>query len=375
MRVCSENINIFLKRLYGYAYEILEKEMGLKINRTRFTYGNYNYPFTLVAFEGCSIGYFNSSYYQIGINRKLMFTSKIPIIKNVLRHELAHFITYINHGNIDSDHGYLFKQTCDAFRFDETVKTATINIELENEAIEGDLESEKIITKIKKLMMLSQSSNSHEAELATIKANQLLLKHNLESLELNKDNVAKNLLDEEICIKEVVSAPKRVGKHKAITDILKTFFVSPVICHSRDRGFYLEVVGKRQNVEMAEYVAQFLDVELEKLWIKAQKNLSGYSKGAGAKNSFMLGIANGYVEKINKAQNEIADSKTLVIFKEELREQLRFAYGRLGNARSSASSTNSFTRELGRDYGHNLNIHIPLNGGRGKDESVRLLSH
>ena len=55
-----------------------------------------------------------------------------------------------------------------------------------------------------------------------------------------------------------------------IAIILETFFVNPVYRRAGD-FIYLEILGNAVNIEIAEYVADVLHYELEKLWKQAQQ--------------------------------------------------------------------------------------------------------
>ena len=57
------------------------------------------------------------------------------------------------------------------------------------------------------------------------------------------------------------------------------------------------------NIEIADYVAGFLIEELENRWDHAKKQHVGL-KGMVAKNSFLLGIAKGYCNKINALKRD-----------------------------------------------------------------------
>jgi hypothetical protein len=221
-----------------------------------------------------------------------------------------------------------------------------MDLSSENDAFEGDLASEKIISKIKKLINLSSSGNEHEARLATIKANQLLLKHNLESLPDSEN-------EEEVCVLRVLEDKRNSAKYHAIYEILQTFFVQPVFNYGKEK-FYLEVIGPRINVELAAYVANFLDNELEILWKKVKdENLL---KGKSAKNSFMKGLAEGYVAKIKDAQNEFTTKNSLVKLNANLKKYIALTYGRLAKGSTSKGKNCATSRGHGREVGKNLSI-------------------
>lgn len=352
MFLYSKTILSFISRLKKDTRLILQNEMGLKTNRSRFEFNRYLVPFHIVVFEkGDTLGFFDHHTFQIGIHKNLMYTAKTDVIKNILRHELAHLMNYLINGKNVDEHGTHYREICKKYSWDKEVYQAKANVELENSKIEGDIPSEKIIAKVKKLLNLASSSNSHEAELATIKANQLLIKHNLNKLQTSP---LLNNEEEITYVKRVITAKKNSAKYQTIYEILKTFFVAPVFNYGKGL-FYLEVTGSKVNVELAEYVAKFLDLELERLYKDAQKNNPNL-KGITKKNSFMRGIAKGYIEKINQGQKEIVTSKELVLLRKNLQEQVKMVYSRLGHNSSSTGGHCMNSSNIGQEAGKNLNI-------------------
>ena len=211
----------------------------------------------------------------------------------------------------------------------------------ENEKIEMDLPSDRLIEKVKKLLSLAKSSNPHEAELATIKANNLILAHNLEKVDHKPDEFTY--------LKKVLYGKKSTGKIRAIYEILKEFFVFPVFNYGLE-GFYLEVIGNKENVEVADYVANFLNLELEKIWQHQQL------KGVSQKNSFMDGLAEGYIKKIKLEKELRFPENSLIKVEEELNQQVGLVYPRLTRRGSSQGFNCEKAKNLGRKEGENLNI-------------------
>jgi hypothetical protein len=254
-----------------------------------------------------------------------MFEAKTQIIKDILRHEFAHYLTYIEYPHVSKPHGEEFKSVCRKLGWDQSISKAHINIESANDKIEGDLKSEKIITKIKALLKLAQSENVHEAQLATLKANQLLIKYNIENLE-SEDN------DQVIYVQTVLSVKRKNAKLNAIYDILKHFLVKPILIYGKNQ-VSLEVSGDKSNIELAEYVATFLDSELEHLW----KNRTSDLKGLKAKNSFFSGIAKGYDEKMQGLKENLQshEQKALVRIDNQLNINLNTIYKRLSFVNSN----------------------------------------
>ena len=84
----------------------------------------------------------------------------------------------------------------------------------------------------------------------------------------------------------------------AIAAILATFFVS--IVYNRGKEFiYLEILGSPVNAEIAEYVANVLQGELDRLWKDTPL------QGAVARNSFFRGLAKGYCQRSRRSRGSI----------------------------------------------------------------------
>lgn len=434
MLVYSETIKAFLNRTREYLKEIIESELKFKATRTGLIFRRrnglqYYIHIKLAVFEhsntnrdndnvyygfdkGKVLAYFDSSCNQIVFNRLLIYSAKTSVLKDIIRHELAHLLTHLYYGpedyakedygqmasgsgpaadrrsgqSVNRDfkaHGQEFREVCRLFGWDsEIITRATTNIELENEIIQGDLESEKVIAKVKKLLALASSSNKHEAELATLRANQLLLKHNLEATAVNNSgstSSARNICEggagarteslkdrEEFAyVDRVLFARRNSAKLHAIFSILRTFLVYPVFSYTNE-GVFIEVTGSKTNVELAQYVTNFLDRELEFLWEKAREE-NPHIKGMRAKNSFMLGIGDGYKARIEgerKKEYTAIEQKALVVISNNLKEKVNLVYGRLGSCRSSGM-TDHESRSLGVEAGHRLSINAGVTGNSG----------
>lgn len=343
----------FIQKTEIFLKEILTKS-GIKVNKSRFEFNRHLYPINVVIFEGRELGHFNASYYQIGLNRKLIYLAKDSVIRDILMHELAHYLTFILFPNV-RPHGSEFHEVCERFGFPKEVSDATMDIDESNLSKEGDLYSEKIVEKVKKLLMLAQSSNAHEAELATVKANELLLRHNLDYLKEKQES---------IYIDRLLMRKRKDTKLTAIYSILKHFIVRPVISQGQN-ACCLEVSGTLTNVKLAGYIAEFLDRELDYLWTEArrEKNLSGLQ----AKNSFYLGVANGFNEKMLASKKSFSDEdkKSLVVVEQKLEIDTNIIYQRLGQAKSS-HRTNQEALSAGHSKGLGLTIRNAVEG-KGKN--------
>ena len=341
MKIYSENILLFIRNCEKMLREIIHNETPHQLGKSRFKIGRYSYPLHVVVFTSKkNLGYFDPHTYQIGLNYALMLQAKDGVLKNILRHELAHYLCYIEHGLQLKHHGVQYQKICSSLGWDTSVSKASMDIELANDYI-GNLDSEKLITKIKALLKLAESDNIHEAQLATLKANQLLLKHNIKNLDTVDDTFFVHSL---LCYK------RKSAKLSAIYDVLKHFLVKPVLVYGKGQ-VSLEVSGKKENIELAQYVAHFLDQEMERLW--QQTSL----KGLRAKNSFFLGLARGYDEKMQNLTDDLSTSeqKALIVINDKLEQQTKKYFGRLSTT-SCQNSLDKSAYQNGKKAGKSLNI-------------------
>lgn len=347
MKIYTETTISFSKKCELFLKEIIESETELKLRKSRFEYNRYSYPIHIVIFTNSrNLGYFDPSTFQIGLHINLMYQVKDHVLKNILRHELAHYLCFIQTQDIDAPHGEAFKKVCLTHGWNESVSKASMHIQTANDFV-GNLESERIIKKIKALLSLAQSDNKHEAELATLKANQLLLKYNLKSLSGEQSF--------ELFVDTVYTAKRRNAKMSTIYEILKHFLVKPVFIHGHKQTS-LEVSGSRENIELAQYITNFLDRELEILWKEAT-----HLKGQRAKNSFFAGIAKGYDEKYVQLTTKFCakEQKSLISLNQNLEHNVARVYKRLSSTSSTANTDrNAFSN--GKEKGKNLTINTAI---------------
>lgn len=350
MLIFSENINLFRNKCLRLTKEILEQEMEIKVRRSRFLLSGYTYPIKVVVFEHPKhLGEFDYHTYQIRLNKQLIYQAKVSVLKDIIRHELAHLFCFLEFGPHVPAHGVEFRQICNRFGWNKLVSLSATNLEIHNAQYEGELKAEKIMSKIKKLLSLASSSNPHEAQLATVKANQLLLQYNLSELP------SYNVSEEEVFNERVLERKRCDTKLKAIYEILGLFYVAPVLNYGK-KVCFLEVTGTRGNVEIARYVAEFLDGEIERLWEQARKE-NGL-KGTIAKNSFIRGLANGFVEKMQQEAQVLKSQhkKELMILKSNLKTAVAMVYGKTSGQYQDHRSSDQSATSLGKKAGSRLSI-------------------
>lgn len=349
MLVYNSTIAAFLKKTRYEVRTIMAKEMGLRWNGSRFSFKDFTYPLHVVCFEKTGVlGYFDCERYYLGINRSLIYQKDFTLLRDIIRHELAHLMTFLTSNQNDISHGRAFRDTCRLYGWGKEVWGAQRGQKEEKESETMTKKQEKIVKRIKKLLALSQSNNVHEAQSATLKANELLVKHHLKSIH---DDVYEEEEDALLCVDKILSFKRATKKYQAIARILDTFYVYTVFNYHRNK-VVLEATGLRENISIAKYVAGFLDREFERLYLK-----SGL-KGVRQKNSFMSGIALGYEEKQSTSKNNLnpRDIQALAVIKKNIHQSAKKIYGYL-SSRSSSSLSDTRAKRLGMQAGKNLSIH------------------
>ncbi len=335
MFVYSEKIIRFINQIKFTLKKILVEEVRLKVNGDRFyDKSGRSFPIKIVIFNKKNkLGYFDSDFLELGFHQSVIYHS-YEGLTNLIRHELAHYLTFIKHGGGILPHGNEFKSICKELNWGKQVYEAVTTFEPI-----PLLEKSSIARKIEKLIALGASPNPHESSLAMLKSRELLLKHNItESFESEAEVILKRLLKQ-----------KRLNaKIQSIAHILETFFVNIVFSYSNE-GVCLEITGNAVNIEIAEYIASILDIELDRLW--ESSGLTGLS----AKNSFFDGIARGYCKKIEDLNNSSTKETSTALMKIEntLTIAKSLIYPRLSQTRSSRKSC-PFASNLGQKAGKNL---------------------
>ncbi len=349
MLLYSKTITSFIAKVKSEARSIMKMEMGIPLRKTRFEYHGHLYPIHFVVFEDPKkLGQFTPANYQIALHKKLMYLAKDEVLRDIIRHELAHLYAFIKYGPNIEDHGREYRELCKTFNWSDKVHRAYSDLELDNAALAPDENFSKIKNRIEKLMALSESTNSHESQMATAKANEYLLKYNLKNIDHFKED--------ETCVLIVYKATRMNATVNALYDIIANFYVQPILNRSKGE-INLEIVGSRINVETADYVVKCLTFEFEKLWKKAQREnpeLSGIKK----KNSYINGLASGFVEKIKNEKKifENQHAKELLVLEGVLKEQVAAAYPRLSRQSSSGASICSLAKAKGFNDGSSLKL-------------------
>jgi len=241
---------------------------------------------------------------SIKLSRHLVNNFGWGAIGSVLKHETAHYIVDYAWKMSDlSSHGEPFKKACQILNIDAD-RCTNIEALLTADGFIGD--KEKMVEKIKKVMALTSSSAKGEAETALKKAQELMLKYNIENLDKRQA--------EEYLFRPVGPLYKNVPNY--IRDLASTvseyYFVKHILCWN-GRNRYFEFFGTKENLDIAEYIFCCLIRQGEKLWKEHSLELKksyGLVRGMASKACFLEGVYSGYRNQL-RMQSSIREEKNV----------------------------------------------------------------
>ena len=298
----------------------------------------------------------------------------------VLKHEMAHQIVSEIYGQDDTGHGPLFKKACTCLGLDAPFTRASADLTEGLEALPSTTATTEqgrlIIEKVRKLLALGGSDNEHEAALAVQRAGELLARYRLDF-----DALA---VDQGLIHRTINTGQQTLPIHrKSICTLLETCFGVRVICaslyepHAEVSFKTIELLGREEQVAIAEHCYHFLENRLQTLWEKNRHGFSGNSRIA--KKSYYLGLLAGFREVLEQshipstAQNGSQPPPTaLPMLREEqqLDDFVAIRFPRLRRMRRQGSTMYRDAYQEAVTAGREITLHRPMDGG----QEIRLLS-
>lgn len=157
---------------------------------------------------------------------------------------------------------------------------------------------EKLSEKIQKLLALATSSNENEAKLAAEKANELMVKYNLQMSDLKEPCEYDTFV--------LVSGQRMPVELKFVGGILvKHFFVHLI----QGRGA-LKIVAEKQNLENGKYLWDFLNRTFKECWLNYKKETKCDNS---LKQTYYLGLYRGLDEKLTATRKKVEQEYGLVV--------------------------------------------------------------
>ncbi len=218
----------------------------------------------------------------------------------ILKHELAHkMVSDLGWGAGEPPHGPAFREACRLIECDPIAK---------QQLPWSPHGTHPVISRIHKLLALSESPNRHEAEAALSKAHELMLKYNVDQMDGGKPGT--------YAFRFVAPLHLRTPIYIwSITNILSDFYFVDFISrpYTGDDGRSrraIELYGTPANLDMAEYVYYFLLQQADCQWEQHKRSMR--LKGNQQRLSFLRGLYAGVHSRLSGERSRLASEKALV---------------------------------------------------------------
>lgn len=228
------------------------------------------------------------------------------------------------------------------------------------------MDFKKIKEKIKKLLALSGSDNVNEAKQAMERAQEMMIKYNIEM------NQVEGTTDKEYVVEYTKGFKREAMDEKFILDVITRFFYIDLVKTKRFGEFKFAFVGEKQNVETALYVRNFLKTTFKRVWNKYKKDNNAPNK---AKQSFYcglwLGLTKSLAEQLKKAEEE--HGKALVLVKDpniEKKVKEEFGDGLKKSGSKAIRTGDAEAKAKGYEEGKKIKIGERLNEGSQNPKEV-----
>jgi hypothetical protein len=309
------------------------------------------------------LGEWSRAHRTISISRRLVVQHPWGVVREVLKHEMAHqYVDEVLGIHDETAHGPAFLRLCEAHGFDASAAGAPPVVAGQEGAGAGSPMT-WALRRIARLLALAESPNVHEAAAAMNEARRLMLVHNI-------DAASSPAID------TPGYAFRHVGAVKARNDVAEKilagilsrhFFVSVIwvpayLPLEGRRARLLELCGRPENLDVAVYVHGFLIGTGERLW-RAHKREAGI-RSDRERRRFIAGVMIGFQEKLDAGARQ-SRQEGLVIHADAQREAyLRRRYPRV-STRGGAAIERTPAYEHGREAGRNIEIARPMGAGAG----------
>jgi len=304
----------------------------------------------------------------IAIARRHLEGAPWHAVLETLKHEMAHqYVDEVLRLDRALPHGEAFQRACRLLAIDGTGRPGSY--EPGQDPSGEDTETGARLRKIRRLLALAESSNVHEAEAALAKANELLLKYNID--------MAAAETERRYCYRQLGEPTGRRSRHIMILAGIVTehFFVEAIWVEVFDprtgrTGSVLEICGTPENVELAEYAHHELQRSAHELWRRHQREHAINSDKD--KRPYFEGVLIGFSERLRTQKEQREQRRELVwVGDPKLDAYFRSRYPRIRRDKYFISSgTEAFS--AGKEAGAHLEL-TPAIKGRER-EGPRLLT-
>lgn len=302
------------------------------------------------------LGSWNISKRLLRIAEEHVATDPWLCVMETLRHEMAHQYAHeVLKAVGETPHGPAFRRSCEKLRC-----TPAARAKVEDE--HGKSAEDHLLQRLQKVLSLTDSPNEHEAETAVKKARRLLLKYNIDAVQIDRERAFGHR-----CLGSIKG--RRASCELWLALILQEFFFVetlwvPTYRASEDKpGTVLEIYGTPASLDMAEYVYTFLRGLLERLW--SDYRLAHALPGNRERQRYYGGVLEGFHHKLSEQEQQIVTDRALVWKGDsQLKTYYRYINPRVQTRYGSGVAESAAYRD-GLAEGHKVHIHRPVESPAG----------
>jgi len=312
--------------------------------------GRMQMPTFRIGTSGSTLGLWDGTRREITLSARHILRDDWTSVLDTLRHEMAHqYVQEILDVTDESAHGSAFSRACERMRCSREAATPVASL--------TGAGPDKTLRVIQKLLSLAESPNENEAQAAVQKARRLLVKYNIDIVELDRQRDFDTRILGEVKGRHT-SAELWVG-----SILNRFFFVESLWCQSYDaandrRGTVLQIYGTPENLDLAAYVYDYLLGLLPILWAEYRD-----SRGLGdnrERQRFFAGVMEGFFTKLSAQEKTMVKSEALVWKGDpQLRKFFKYHNPRVVT-RYGGGVTRSETYEDGVAEGKKVSIRKPV---------------
>lgn len=346
------------------------------LNENHFR-GDLHRPHFLLVDTATRLGEWRPAARTLVLQRALVVDRPWGVVVEVLKHEMAHqYITEVLGEPDGTPHGPAFRALCERLGIDARASGLPVAPAIapaiipavapaQSGAADGGAPAEaeaRILGKIAKLLALAESANRHEAEAAMARAQELMLKHNLEAPADRRGYGFRHL---GIPTGRINEAERRLAGILGAHFFVEVIFVPVWVAREGRRATVLEVCGSPINLEMAAYAYDFLRAAADRLWAEYKREKGVRSNRD--RQTFLAGVMVGFHDKLAAQARRSASQGLIWVGDPELQRYYRRRHPYVRHMRRSGAARTE-AHAHGRAAGQRLVLHRPVEsrgaGGR-----------
>jgi hypothetical protein len=299
--------------------------------------------------------------YQLGSsniilsNRLLEPDISMEFVNSILLHETAHYICSNQFGV--TDHGTLFKDVAEEIGAPIEFTKSSVSLEIGH-----DTSSQ--LSKIKKLLALSESSNPNESRAALNKARKLMIEMNME-----------NFIEREFIYSSVLYEAKRFSaRHKVLfmltRDISGVFSINNYSYTNKQRE--QRIFGTKNQVEIALYIYDYLSYTLDKEYKLFKSSNAAYGRTL---ESFYYGVYEEMYKKFNDKSTKESSSqeKSMILLSEDNKQKALSYFFKKNSVFTKGHGSKISINHAAYNHGKKVGVRTNIRNGIKKDKSKEKL--